>query len=56
VEDEATNLYKYSGDGCWPGTDSVMLSYYQYELGNVKLDGFIYNLFISQQLGIRMFD
>jgi len=35
-ENESKDLYKYSRDADWPGTDGVMLSYYQYELG--KLD------------------
>ena len=34
-EEETTNLYSHSEDGCWPGIDNVLLSYYQYELGKL---------------------
>ena len=37
-EDKPKNLYKYSGDGCWPGIDSAMVSYYEFELGKLCLD------------------
>ena len=30
---EEDNLHKCSRDGCWPGIDRVMESYYQHELG-----------------------